>query len=373
MKLVPLSEVSQTLHAGVTLPWGVRDANGSLLLAKGHVISDDRALSALLERGVFVDATEAAAAANKSDAPKENLSGRWSALETKLGAILRSPTEQHFLQRVSESIHSISGFADGNVDLLIFLIMRHDHTRLTNYGIAHSLHAAAMCSLLSRRLGWPEARRQTAIGAALTMNISILELQGQLANRGGRPTAAERILIDEHPTASAKLLQTAGLGDAEWIEAVQQHHEEMGGTGYPNKVQQPNEIARLVHFVDSFTAKHSPRAGRKPQPAQKAARDLFTQSYGDPLAALVIKEFGIYPPGCYVKLASGEMAIVTQRGATANAPIVAAITNKNGDQLSIPARRDTSAAGHSIISTVPEQSVMVRVNVDSLYDRSANM
>jgi hypothetical protein len=163
------------------------------------------------------------------------------------------------------------------------------------------------------------------------------------------------------------------LGDAEWIEAVQQHHEEMGGTGYPNKVQQPNEIARLVHFVDSFTAKHSPRAGRKPQPAQKAARDLFTQSYGDPLAALVIKEFGIYPPGCYVKLASGEMAIVTQRGATANAPIVAAITNKNGDQLSIPARRDTSAAGHSIISTVPEQSVMVRVNVDSLYDRSANM
>lgn len=372
MKLVPLFEVSQILHAGVTLPWGVRDGNGSLLLAKGHVIPDDRALNALLERGVFVDAAEAAAVASKSAPPKENLSSRWASLETRLGTLLRSPAEQYFLQRVNEAISNISAFADGNVDLLIFLIMRHDHSRLLNYGIAHSLHAAAMCSLLSRRLGWPEARRQSAIGAALTMNISILELQGQLANRGSRPTEKERKLIDEHPLASGNILRQAGLEDTEWIEAVEQHHEEMGGTGYPNKLVKPNEISRLLHFVDCFTAKHSPRAGRKPQPAQKAARDLFTQSKGDPLAALVIKEFGIYPPGCYVKLASGEMAIVTQRGATANAPIVAAITNRNGDQLAHPARRDTSITANQIISTVDENSVMVRVTVDSLYDKTAN-
>jgi len=372
MKLIPLTDVSQLLYAGVTLPWGVRDGNGALLLARGHLVPDERSLAALLERGVFVDAAEATAHSGKANAPKENLSNRWNSLESRLGTLLRSPTEQYFLQRVNDAIGHIAAYADGNVDILIFLIMRHDHSRMLNYGIAHSLHAAALTSLLTRKLGWHEERRQSAIGAALTMNISMLELQGQLANRGVRPVPSEMKLIKEHPVKSADLLRQAGLDDDEWLQAIEQHHEETGGTGYPLQVTQPTELARLLLFVDRFTAKHSPRAGRKPLPAQQAARDLFTQSKGDQLAALVIKELGIYPPGCYVKLASGETAIVTQRGATANAPLVAAITNRHGDQLSHPVRRDTSTPGFAVVSSVNENSVMVRLPVDMLFSRAAN-
>jgi HD-GYP domain-containing protein (c-di-GMP phosphodiesterase class II) len=369
VKLIPLSQVSQSLHAGVTLPWGVRDGNGTLLLAKGHLVTDASALAALLERGVFVDAAEAATVARSAEKPKEeeDLNSRWMSMDSRLGMVLRTPEDQFFMERVGDAVSKIARMADGNIDLLIFLIMRHDHSRLANYGITHSLHAAALSSLLSKRLGWSESRRISAIGAALTMNLSMLELQGQLAIGGQRPTPKERAVIDVHPTESANLLRKAGLEDPEWLEAVEQHHEEVGGGGYPNKVQQPSEIARLVHVVDSFTAKHSPRAGRTPQPAQKAARDLYIQSMGDPLAGLLIKEFGIYPPGCYVKLTSGEMAIVTHRGATANAPIVAAITNKNGDQLALPMRRDTAVAANAILSTIPEKSVMVRVSVETLY------
>jgi HD-GYP domain-containing protein (c-di-GMP phosphodiesterase class II) len=300
------------------------------------------------------------------------MSSRWAGLEARLGILLKSSTEKYFLQRVNDSIEPIAALANGNIDLLIFLILRHDHSRLLNYGVVHSLHSAALCSLLSRRLGWTESQRQSIIGAALTMNIAMLELQGHLAVRGTRPTDAERKVIDEHPIVSGHLLREAGLNDEDWLGAVEQHHEHPGGTGYPMRHAEPTEMSRLLRFVDSFTAKHSPRTGRRPQPAQQAARDLFVQSGGDPLAALVIKEFGIYPPGVYVKLASGEMAIVTQRGATANAPIVAAITNKHGDPLSHPVRRDTASATNAIVNTVAENLVRVRVSVDSLYDRSAN-
>ncbi len=378
MNLIPLAQVSYALRAGVTLPWGVRDSNGSLLLAKGYVLNDEAELHSLLERGMFVDAADAAKTAKAGSRPEstaarvENMSGRWAGLEARLASLLRSSTERYFLQRVNESIEPIAALADGNVDLLIFLILRHDHSRLLNYGVVHSLHAAALCSLLTRRLGWPEPQRQSLIGAALTMNLHMLELQGSLAVRGSVPTEAERQIIIEHPFASARLLRDAGLSDADWLSTVEQHHENASGTGYPIGLTQPSEMARLLHFVDCFTAKHSPRARRKPQPAQKAARELFIQSGGDPLAALIIKEFGIYPPGVYVQLANGETAVVTQRGATANAPIVAAITNKNGDQLAHPARRDTSAASHAIVSTVPETAIKVRVGVDDLYDRQAN-
>lgn len=371
MKLVPLSEVSHVLQPGVTLPWGVRDGNGTLLLAKGHVLGDAKALETLLARGVFVDAAEAAGTPKRVEPPKEeeSLHSLWVSLEARLGTVLRTTSDPLFLDRVNEAIGKIILMANGNVDLLIFLIMRHDHSRMANYGVSHSLHAAALSSLLSKRLDWPEAQRRSVVGAALTMNVSMLDLQGRLAIGGVPPTNEERAIISRHSINSAEILRTAGLTDPVWLDAVEQHHEEVGGTGYPYKVEQPTPEARLVRVVDTFTAKHSPRAGRTPQPAQKAARDLYIQSMGDPFVGLLIKEFGIYPPGCYVKLASGEMAIVTHRGATANAPIVAAITNKNGDQLTTPIRRDTALAAHAILSTVPETSVMVRVPVEAIYGR----
>lgn len=372
MALIPLSDVSQQLRSGFILPWGVCDSHGALLLARGHVIADERSLEALLQRGAFIESSEVAGA-RPVEVARESLSNRWAALEARLAVIYQSPADPTLLPRIREAARSIATLPDGNVDLLIFLIMRHDHSRLMHYGTTHSLHTAALCSLLTRRLGWTEERRLSAIGAALTMNLSMIDLQGRLATRASAPSDAERALIQEHPLASGEILRGAGLDDGAWLDAVQQHHEELGGSGYPHHLPEPCELARMLHFVDCFTAKHSPRVGRKPQPAQKAARDLYLQSKGDQLAGLVIKEFGIYPPGCYVKLESGEMAIVVQRGVSANTPVVAAITNRNGDPLGHPARRDTSLSTHRIIGTVDAQSVMVRVSVEALYDRHANL
>ena len=61
MKLLPLSDLRDRLAPGQPLPWGVRDAAGRLLLGKGHPVDTEEVLAALLDRGVFVDAEEAAA------------------------------------------------------------------------------------------------------------------------------------------------------------------------------------------------------------------------------------------------------------------------------------------------------------------------
>ena len=373
MKLIPLAQVSNILRAGAMLPWGVRDGKGTLLLSRGYMLVDDRAVEVLLERGVYVDASEMISVSSEVEVVKdERMTVRWSATEARLGTLLKTVSDPLFLQRLQDCITQIAGLADGNINLLIFLILRHDHSRPLQYGVIHSLHTAAICSLLSRRKSWDEPRRRSLIGAALTMNLGLLELQGSLAARVGRPTEAEQKVIQRHPIVAVDLLRATGLTDADWIAAVEQHHEVTGGNGYPQKVAEPTEMARMLRFVDTFLAKHSPRAGRAPQPAHKAARDLFTNSGGDPLAGLIIKEFGIYPPGAYVKLASSEVAIVTQRGATANAPVVMAITNKNGDPLSLPSRRDTALANFKITATVDEDLIRVRHSADALYDKNAN-
>jgi hypothetical protein len=376
MELIPLATVSHALHPGVTLPWSVRDSNGTLLLAAGHLLPDVKSVKALLDRGMFIDAAEAAEVARKSSqtqAPAEGLPGRWKGLESHLGNLLKSPIDSQFLPGIHDVVNQMADLAKGNADQLLFLIMRHDHSRHVDYGITHSLHTAAMCSLLTNRLGWDATQSQNTLGAALTMNLSMLELQGQLAVYAAGPSAADRKIIEEHPLASAALLRQAGLQNQDWLDAVEQHHEIPGGGGYPRQLAQPSEISRLIRFVDLFSVKHSPRAGRKTMPAQLAARALFTQSSGDPLAALLIKEFGIFPPGSFVKLANGETAVVTQRGASANSPVVVAITNKHGDPLAQPSKRDTTQPGNAVTDSVAEDQIKVSVTAEHLYGDEAKV
>jgi HD-GYP domain-containing protein (c-di-GMP phosphodiesterase class II) len=78
------------------------------------------------------------------------------------------------------------------------------------------------------------------------MNLSIVELQGQLAIRGGRLNRVQTDLIRAHPAASADLLRRAGVADPVWLEAVEQHHEEVGGGGYPKGVAEPSEVAQML-------------------------------------------------------------------------------------------------------------------------------
>ena len=371
MKLLPLEQFVNQIQPGVALPWGVRDSSGKLLLARGRIIADATMLTALIERGMFVDAEEISrftteTAANKGK--EESLPTRWESLQARLSTLLRAPSEAGFLEKVCESVDQLDLIIERNPDLVIYLVLRHDYTRFAQYGVAHSLHVAALGGLTARRMGWPDAQRKNVIAAALTMNLSIIDLQGRLAAQTTPPTREQRAEIDVHPQSGADLLRLAGLNDAEWLAAVEQHHEQPGGSGYPNKIPSPTDISQLVRFVDSFTAKHSARAGRAQQPAQQAARDLYTQSKANPLAAVLIKEFGIYPPGCFVKLASGETAIVIKRGVSANAPIVAALTNRNGDVLTQPVSRDTAMPANAIASTIPDKAVMVRLNVEKLYD-----
>lgn len=373
MHLVPIEEVQHRLLPGSALPWNVRNAQGALLLAKGQPVVDDAMVTALLHRGVFIDASDLLPTpdCDENDRLPASLAHRWYALEDRLGSLLRSVAQPTFLPRVQESVAQVAALADGNADEVIFLIVRHDHTRFAGYGVAHSLHTATLCALLSRHLHWSDGDRTSLVGAALTMNLAMLDLQGALAASGTSPCAAERQQILEHPLTSARWLREAGLCDGPWLSAVEQHHEISGGGGYPLGLHAPGEMSQMVRFIDSFTAKHSPRASRKPLPAQQAARDLFLQSSGDPLASLLIKELGIYPPGCYVRLASGEIAVVTHRGASAKTPVVAALTNRSGDALCQPIRRDTSRAGHGITGTVPDQAVKLKVSAEDLYERRA--
>ncbi|MCZ2497138.1 hypothetical protein GN316_10240 [Xylophilus sp. Kf1] len=373
MQLIPFDEVRLQVVPGEAIPWDVRTASGELLLARGQLVRDLSMADALQARGAFVDiglpGQGQGLADDHEDPQDDTLPNQWVTLEARLGGLLRSPAEGLFLARLRQTLASVVATAQQHSDELVYLILRHDHRRLQNYGVAHALHCAALCALLAHRMGWSGSRCVSLVGAALTMNISIVELQGRLAANGDTPSGAEREQIDDHPLASARMLRAAGLIDTEWLAAVEQHHEVNGGDGYPRRVDGPTDMSQLLRLVDIFTAKHSPRTGRGPLPAHQAARELFLQSRNDPFANILIKELGIYPPGCFVLLASGETAVVTHVGETARTPQVAVIVNRAGEALMQPLRRNTALPLHAIVKTVPDRLVRVHMSADVLYGR----
>src|SRR5687768_12343784 len=105
MQLLKL--VTSLVKLGEPLPWGVRDAQGNLLLAQGHVIATAGQLSQVLERGAFVDVEEARAAAKRAaDAEKArqqqrpvNLFTLWERTLWQLDRLLRSVEEPGFADR----------------------------------------------------------------------------------------------------------------------------------------------------------------------------------------------------------------------------------------------------------------------------------
>jgi HD-GYP domain-containing protein (c-di-GMP phosphodiesterase class II) len=200
------------------------------------------------------------------------------------------------------------------------------------------------------------------------MNLSMTELQNRLANQLTPVTPMQRAEINSHPERSAMMLESAGVTDAAWLDAVRQHHEIESGGGYPSGLTNVNEVAQLVHCADSFTAKLSQRALRQPMLADRAARLQFQASNGDVMTAALIKEFGLYPPGCAVRLKCGEIGVVMRRGAGVNTPIVAVLADRSGDPLLTPGRRDSSKAGFAIVAVIPMSGLKVRVGLEKLIN-----
>jgi hypothetical protein len=254
-------------------------------------------------------------------------------------------------RRIDTIALDLASLVAKDADRALFLVHRSrpDHAL---YSVLHAARCAIACDLVARRLGWPAKDAASLVRAALTMNIAITELQGTLAlrpPRAHRPTAREAEAIASHPARGAAMLRAAGVDDAQWLQAVEQHHERAGGGGYPGGTRDPSRLARVLRCVDHFLAKTSARASRPALPLRHAAAQLYGNGDERPIVEALIREFGLYPPGTFVRLANGDLGIVLRRGGRVDTPLAVALANCRGERLACQVRRDTSDARYAIV------------------------
>ena len=369
MNFQPLSLHKTRFQPGKPTPYGIFDADGRLLLARGHQFDSAEQLEKLIEREATIDLREFDDPARKiANARRDQLPAYWEDSMGEVGRLLRASPTSNFTESLDQASRPLLALIERDPDLAILQAVRTEAVEggPTAYASRHAVHTATAACLAATRLGWSTEQKRCVLRTALTMNISMAELQNKLVTQVSPVTSMQRAEIESHPERSAAMLEMAGVTDKDWLEAVRQHHEEGDGSGYPHHLTQLNEVARLVHSADCFTAKLSPRLKRQPLLADAAARLQYQGGKGDALTAALIKEFGIYPPGCTVRLKSGEVGMVMKRGDSANTPVVAVLTDRQGNLRIEPAKRDTAKAEFGIAAVVPLSGLKVRVGLEKL-------
>ncbi len=337
------------LIAGQSLPWSVYSNEGKLLLDQGQVISNEKQIERLLAIGVFREPTaeEILKEGKSTDVNEDSPFILLDRLKIELEAVLTDITsniKSDYNSRIIEQTKVVQTLCFTNSDAVLASII---FDQESSYSNIHPIYCAVLTELLTRRQNIPSEDRLLFIAAALTQNIGMRELQDQLSHQTEPLTEVQQKAIKEHPYKSMEMLVEHGIDHHEWLNTILYHHERPDGQGYPVGMKGDDipAHAKVLSLIDIYSAMILPRKYRDGFFVKKALQKIFLQRgklVDEHIAQLLIKEIGVYPPGTFVKLANGEIAIVLRRGAhNANSPLVLSIIAPRGGFFEKPKRRDT--------------------------------
>jgi hypothetical protein len=393
VNLVPFSK--QYLRLNEALPFGLRDAAGRLLLAAGSRVDNSDRLDELRNADLYAEESESsdwrrrlggamdamllrnaplgriaeARPDPQGPEPAHAVRGftlrfgeQWDELVLALDALMREPAaDRGWSQRVLLLADRVRALGARRFDdSLYHLIYTAGHST-DSYTAHHGLLCMLVAQEAARMLRWDEALTRSLAHAALTMNVSARRLQDMLAAHAPTMTPAMRAELDAHPQKSAELLGLAGIADPVWLEIVKLHHDD-SREGQPlDSLSPAQQAARLLRRIDIFTAKLSRRATRIPATPVAAAREACLGAGGvpDEIGSALLKSVGLYPPGSFVELSSGETGIVIGRGRRANLPLVAVLVAPSGAPMGTPALRDTLDRRHAVKRAISVDAVKV--------------
>lgn len=360
------------IAGGRPLPCDLFDAAGHLLFREGHLVASDALAQRLLELGVYGDPE----AGREQETPADprvatSVFSTLQALRRTVAECLAAVTPAQRLDAtvVGKCARELATLCARDPDATLGTILLQ---RDPPYATRQMVNAAIVTELLLAPLILAPEARHPVLSAALTMNMAMIGLQEILYGQKEDLTGSQREHIRRHPLEAVRMLQAAGVVDTVWLECVAQHHEAPDGSGYPEHLQGGAIClgAQVLAIADRYCAMISERSYRPGAFANVALRLIFLsqgKSVDTMLAASLVREVGLYPPGTLVQLANGEVAISIKRTLHASQPVVRAILNASGIPLPAMPKRLTSQPSHEIVQVLPPGRLPASVDLNRLW------
>ncbi|HUQ28639.1 MAG TPA: HD domain-containing phosphohydrolase [Usitatibacter sp.] len=216
------------------------------------------------------------------------------------------------IERVEEIVGDMVESIVRNPDAAMW-IARLREEDIASYG--HGLQVSVYLTSFGRHLGFPKPQLAQLAQIGLLLDIGKIKLPRYLLEKQGRYTAEEYEEAKGHVKHSVEILQHTANIEPEVMEGVEQHHERMNGSGYPQGFvgEEIGIYGRMAGIVDTFAALTNHRPYAAAASSYEALRSISGwagEFFHEPLVQQFVSSIGVFPVGSLIELSTGEVAIV---------------------------------------------------------------
>ena len=179
----------------------------------------------------------------------------------------------------------------------------------------HSINTCVLALAFGRFAGMERDRMQRLGLAALLHDVGKVRLPDELLRKPDALTAEEWEAVKRHPQEGHDIIADSGDVPAEALAIIRDHHERIGGQGYPRGLRgsELGADTRIVAIANAYDSLTSDRVYRAGQPADEVLQHFYNGSetlFGPKLTQAFIRCVGIFPVGSLVELDNGALGIV---------------------------------------------------------------
>jgi putative nucleotidyltransferase with HDIG domain len=158
-------------------------------------------------------------------------------------------------------VRSLSMAMHGDSQMILPLLQLRE---FDEYTTTHSLNVSVLTMALAESLGLAAQDVRTFGIAGLLHDLGKVNIPKDILNKPGKLTDQERDVMQQHPTAGAKLIIESGRRLDLAAAVAHEHHIMINGHGYPKQHydRDCHKASKLVHVCDVFDALRTRRPYR---------------------------------------------------------------------------------------------------------------
>lgn len=352
--------IRKDLRVGMTVPWNIYDLEGRKLLAKGQELRSEKMLDEMCQYVLFHDFPEYLQNAQKNQG-KLNVFDKSRDYITRIERVFDELEEgsPDCVDKINSLAKDIQSLCDRESDAVLAAVhVQNEYP----YVFFHPLQCAYLSVLIARRAGFTDDECFCLAAASILANVGMRHTQERLTGQKEPLNAEQSNIIKQHPQKSVDMLRAVNFSNEAVLNIMLEHHERCDGSGYPHGFKR-DDICRgalVLAVVDRYGSMISSRNYREPLLTKVALQHFFKDKgshYEVQFSLLLIKELTVFPPGSFVKLTNGEIAIVVFRGKMSPMePLLKSLLGPNGEEYANPLVRDLSMHDFEIESTCSYKS-----------------
>ena len=192
----------------------------------------------------------------------------------------------------------------------------------------HRLNVCYLCLALGSVMGLSRLQLYELGAAAILHDIGKTKIPWEIMTKRPPYTFEDMQYLELHPLYGVKSLADVKSITKSVLDAIYQHHERCDGSGYPRKRTALNIslMARMIAVVDTYDNlcnRYLTKRLLTPHESLSYIYSRLRDGLSMDIVTTFIKTIGVYPPGCFVVLSDGNIAIVIATNTyKSNLPII---------------------------------------------------